>query len=117
MIWCTGAISVIAVGASAVLISGLWQSRHLAFVSDIGTVLAAENLATNTLSMGHILELTGQSFAALRLPAIVAAIALLVGPVLAFALRVTRRNLASTVTVAAAFAVLLVAANLALIRF
>jgi len=117
LVWCTGAVAVIAVGASAVLIGGLWQSRHLPFVSDIGTVLAAENLATNTLSMGHMLELTGQSFAALRLPALLAAIALLVGPMFAFALRVTRRNRASTVAVAAAFAVLLVAANLALIRF
>jgi hypothetical protein len=33
-----------------------------------------------TLSMGHMLDLTGESFAALRLPAMLAAIVLLIGP-------------------------------------
>jgi hypothetical protein len=54
---------------SVVLIAGLWNSRHLPFVPDIGTVLAKPDLQAETLSMGHMLDLTGESFAALRLPA------------------------------------------------
>jgi 4-amino-4-deoxy-L-arabinose transferase-like glycosyltransferase len=115
--WCTGAIALIAVAAGSVLITELWASRKLPFVSDIGTVLAPENLETNTLSMSHMLELTGQSFAALRLPAILAAIALLIGPLIAFALRVRRKQTASIATLALTFGVLMIAAHLALIRF
>ena len=73
----TSAVSVtVRLIFAAVLIGGLWSSRHLPFVPDIGEVLAQTNLDTDTLSMGHILNLTGQSFAALRFPAILAVIAL-----------------------------------------
>jgi len=66
-------VAIISVAASVVLFAGLWNSRHIPFVADIGEVLASPDLSTDTLSMGHMLDLTGQSFAALRLPAILAA--------------------------------------------
>jgi 4-amino-4-deoxy-L-arabinose transferase-like glycosyltransferase len=114
---CAAALAFVCLAGSGVLIVGLWSSRHLPYVSDIGTVLAATNLEENTLSMGHMLSLTGQSFAALRLPAIIAAIALGIGPALAFLFRLRRRHLQATLATALAIAALLIAAHIALIRF
>jgi len=117
LVWTSGTLAVICIAASIVLAAGLWSSRQLPFVPDIGTVLAKPNLQAETLSMGHMLDLTGESFAALRLPAILAAIVLLIGPT--FALWLRRRNvqLAATWTTAATMAIFLVAAHIALVRF
>ena len=82
--WLTGAqavFAVLGVLAAAALGWGLWDSRHLPFVADIGTLLAHRGVGDYTLSMSHLFDLTGASFAALRLPAVLAAIVLLVGPV------------------------------------
>jgi 4-amino-4-deoxy-L-arabinose transferase-like glycosyltransferase len=113
----TAVTAVIALAASFTLFAALWSSRHLPFVPDIGDVLAKPDLSSDTLSMGHMLDLTGQSFAALRLPAMIAAITLLVGPPLAFFLRRRARNFASTWATAATLALFLVAAHVALVRF
>ena len=81
--WLTGAqavFAVIGVLAAAALGWGLWTSRNLPFVPDIGTLLAHRGVGDYTLSMSHLFDLTGASFAALRLPAALAAIALLIGP-------------------------------------
>jgi 4-amino-4-deoxy-L-arabinose transferase-like glycosyltransferase len=102
---------------AVVLIAGLWSSRHLPFAPDIGEVLAQTNLDTDTLAMGHILNLTGQSMAALRFPAILAVIALVFGSLTEIVLRVKRRNFASTWALAVTMAVFLIAAHIALIRF
>jgi hypothetical protein len=80
-------------------------------------VLAKPNLAAETLSMGHMLDLTGESFAALRLPAALAAIILLLGPAFAFWLRRRGAHFAATWTTAASMAVFLIAAHIALVRF
>ena len=114
----TSAVSVtVRLIFAAVLIGGLWSSRHLPFVPDIGEVLAQTNLDTDTLSMGHILNLTGQSFAALRFPAILAVIALVFGSLAEIILRVKRKHLASTLALGISMAVFLIAAHVALIRF
>jgi len=115
--WSAGVLALICIASAAVLAAGLWSSRHLPFVPDIGTVLATDNLQAETLSMGHILNLTGQSFAALRLPAILAAIILLIGPALAFALRRRGAQFAATWVTAATMTVFLIAAHIALVRF
>ncbi len=115
--WSSGVLAVICIAISAVLTAGLWSSHHLPFVPDIGTVLAKPNLAAETLSMGHMLDLTGESFAALRLPAILAAIVLLLGPSFAFWLRRRGAQFAATWTTAATMAVFLIAAHIALVRF
>ncbi|HXO33638.1 MAG TPA: glycosyltransferase family 39 protein [Candidatus Acidoferrales bacterium] len=117
LLWSSGALTVICMGISAVLAAGLWNSRHLPFVADIGTVLAKPNLQAETLSMGHMLDLTGESFAALRLPAILAAVILLLGPAVVFWLRRRGSQFAATWTTAATMAVFLVAAHIALVRF
>ncbi len=118
--WLIGSSSVlaaIALAASVALAAGLWNSRKLPFVSDIGIVLAQPNLSTDTLSMGHMLDLTGPSFAALRLPAVLAMIALALGPTVAVVLRLRRSQRAATVATSITMAVFLVAAHIALVRF
>lgn len=117
LLWSSGAFAVVGIAVSAVLVVGLWNSRHLPFVPDIGTVLAKPDLASETLSMGHMLDLTGESFAALRLPAILAAIVLLIGPTIGFWLRRRGAHFAATWVTAATMAIFLVAAHIALVRF
>src|SRR6185437_15508162 len=84
---------------------------------DIGSALAHRGVGDYTLSMSHFFDLTGPSFAALRLPATLAAIAFAIGPLTAWALRTRRRPLASTATIAVTAATFLLAAHIALIRF
>ena len=117
LVWTSGIIAAITATISVVLAAGLWSSRHLPFVPDIGTVLAKPDLQKDTLSMGHILDLTGDSFAALRLPAVLAAIVLLIGPTLALWFRARKRHVAATWTLACTMAVFFIAAHIALVRF
>ena len=116
----TGAhVTFTALGAAIAiaLLSGLWVSRHLPFVPDIGDLLARRAVGNYTLSMSHFFDLTGPSFAALRLPAALAAVAFLLGPAAAWLFRQQRRHHASTLTIAFTSAVFLVAAHIALVRF
>jgi hypothetical protein len=118
--WLTGAhavFTVIGVAAALALGWGLWDSRHLPFVADIGTLLAHRGVGDYTLSMSHFFDLTGPSFAALRLPAGLAAITLLIGPALGWLLRVKGKHLAATVSIAITATVFLVAAHIAFARF
>ena len=103
--------------SAGALLSGLWASRHLPYVSDIGSLLAHRGVGNYTLSTSHFFDLTGPSLAALRLPSALAAVALLSGPPLALLLRRRRQAFAATATVGIATALLFVAAHLALARF
>ncbi len=118
--WLTAAHAVFAligISAAAVLGAGLWSSRHLPFVPDIGTVLVQRGVGDYTLSMSAFFDLTAESFAALRLPAALAAAALSLGPLVALGLRLRRRHYAATWAVGITAAIFLVAAHLALVRF
>jgi 4-amino-4-deoxy-L-arabinose transferase-like glycosyltransferase len=118
--WLTGAHAVFAVAgllAAMALGWGLWESRHLPFVADIGTLLAHRDVGGYTLSMSHFFDLTAPSFAALRLPAAIAAVTLMVGPALGWFYRIRRRHLSATVSVAITSAIFLVAAHIAFARF
>jgi len=108
-----------AAGATAALALGwgLWQSRNLPFMADIGTLLAHREVGGYTLSMSHFFDLTGPSFAALRLPAALAAVTLLIGPAASWLLRLRRRHMAATTTLALTMALFLVAAHIAFGRF
>lgn len=112
-----GVLAAVGVTAGIVLLTLLWQSRHLPFERDIGNVLAKHNMASDTLSTSHMLDLSYESFAALRLPAILAAVALLVAPSSSLALRTRRRHYAATWTMAIGMTVFLIAAHVALGRF
>ena len=111
------AFTFLGVAISAALAYGLWTSRHLAFVPDIGDLLAHRGVGDYTLSMSSLFDLTGPSFAALRLPASIALAAFAIGPATAWILRAQRRHLAATTTIALTSAVFLVAAHIALVRF
>jgi hypothetical protein len=118
--WLTGAqavFAVIGVLAAAVLAWGLWDSRNLPYVSDIGTLLAHRGVGDYTLSMSHFFDLTGASFAALRLPAALAAVALLIGPAVGWLLRLKGKHFAATVSLGITLAVFLIAAHIAFARF
>ncbi len=118
--WLTGSAAVLAVVgivASIMLVVGLWQSRHLPFEPDIGTLLSEQDTSAYTLSMPHILDLSYASFAALRLPAAMAAVVLLLAPLLSFLLRLYRRHYSATWVLGVGFALFLVAAHIALGRF
>ncbi len=109
--------TVIGIAAAAALVYGLWSSRNLPFVPDIGELLAHRGVGDYTLSMSHFFDLTGPSFAALRLPATLAALAFAFGPAIAWWLRSRKRHLASTTAIALTSTIFLVAAHIALIRF
>ena len=118
--WLTGAHAVFAVVgalAAAALFWGVWTSRNLPFVSDVGTLLAHRAVGDYTLSMSHLFDLTGPSFAALRLPSAIAAVALLIGPTAGWLLRLRKRHMAATVSLALTMAVFFAAAHIAFARF
>jgi 4-amino-4-deoxy-L-arabinose transferase-like glycosyltransferase len=109
--------TILGLAIAVTLAYGLWTSRNLPFVPDIGDLLAHRGVGDYTLSMSHLFDLTGPSFAALRLPAILAALAFLLGPAAAWILRRQRRHLAATSTIALTSAVFLIAAHIAFARF
>jgi 4-amino-4-deoxy-L-arabinose transferase-like glycosyltransferase len=112
-----GLLAAIGIAASIMLAVGLWHSRNLPFEPDIGNVLNEQNISSYTLSMSHMLDLSYASFAALRLPALLAAVVLLMAPSLSFILRLSRRHYSATWVLAAGMALFLVAAHIALGRF
>jgi 4-amino-4-deoxy-L-arabinose transferase-like glycosyltransferase len=111
------ALTAIGLAIAIALSYGLWSARHLPFVPDIGDLLAHRNVGDYTLSMSHFFDLTGPSFAALRLPATLALIAFLIGPPTAWFLHNRRRSLAAILTIALTSTAFLVAAHIALVRF
>ncbi|MBS1814042.1 MAG: glycosyltransferase family 39 protein [Acidobacteria bacterium] len=111
------ALTIAGAAIALALFGGLWSSRHLPFEPDAGSLLAHRGVGDYTLSMSHFFDLTDRSFAALRLPAILAAIAFAFGPGIAWFLRARRKHIASTLTIALTSALFLVAAHIALGRF
>ncbi len=114
---CHAVFALVGVAIAGALAYGLWSARGIAFVPDIGTLLARRDVAGYSLSMSHFFDLTGPSFAALREPAAIAMIAFLAGPVIAWVLRRRDHHLEATTSVAFTAAVFLIAAHLALVRF
>jgi 4-amino-4-deoxy-L-arabinose transferase-like glycosyltransferase len=114
-----GYIVILVLGwtAAVALLAGLWSSRNFPFQPDVGAALAERGVGNYTLSMSHFFDLTGASFAGLRLPAALAAIAFLIGPTLALYLHLRRKSIAALWSVAVFTALFLFAAHLALVRF
>jgi hypothetical protein len=111
------AFTFLGIAVAAALAFGLWTSRHLAALPNVDNLLAHRGVGDYTLSMSSLFDLTGPSFAALRLPAVLALAAFAVGPAIAWTLRAQRRHLAATTAVALTSAVFLIAAHIALVRF
>jgi len=118
--WITAAHAtfiILGIAIALTLTYGLWTSRNIPFVPDIGDLLAHRGVGDYTLSMSALFDLTGPSFAALRLPATLATLAFLIGPTAAWLLRSKHRHLASTTTIALTSAIFLIAAHIAFARF
>jgi 4-amino-4-deoxy-L-arabinose transferase-like glycosyltransferase len=111
------ALTVLGAAIAITLFYGLWISRNLPYLADIGTALAHRGVGAYTLSMSAFFDLTGPSFAALRFPTLLAALTFAFGPALAWMLRAQRRHLAATTTIAFTAAAFLFAAQLAFARF
>lgn len=105
------------VAASVALFAGLWSSRNLPYQPDVGSALAERAIGNYTLSMSHFFDLTGAAFAGLRLPAMLAAIAFLLGPLAALYLYLRRKSIAAVWSIASFSALFLFSAHLALVRF
>ncbi len=111
------AFTILGIAIAITLAYGLWISRNVPFVPDIGDLLAHRGVGDYTLSMSALFDLTGPSFAALRLPAVLAALAFSFGPAAAWFLRSQHRHLAATTAIALTSAVFLIAAHIAFTRF
>ena len=109
--------TLLGLAIATALAYGLWSSRHLPFLPDIGEFLAHRSVGDYTLSMSHFFDLTGPSFAALRLPAALALTAFLIGPAIAWLLFSRRRFLPAILSIAATSSVFLIAAHIAFVRF
>jgi 4-amino-4-deoxy-L-arabinose transferase-like glycosyltransferase len=119
-LWLTfahAAFAVLGVLIAVALSYGLWTARHLAAVPNVGDLLAHRGVGDYTLSMSSLFDLTGPSFAALRLPAELALAAFAIGPGVAWFLRSRSRHLGATLTIALTSSVFLIAAHIALGRF
>jgi 4-amino-4-deoxy-L-arabinose transferase-like glycosyltransferase len=101
---------------AAVLVFLVWHSYGIQSTEDISQLLRTHN-SLYRLSMGHLLDLTPQAFADLRAPALLAAAAFALAPVVAWRLRRQGHRMSSTLAIAAGMAVFFVAANLAYARF
>jgi 4-amino-4-deoxy-L-arabinose transferase-like glycosyltransferase len=112
-----GLYAVAGLAAGAVLVAALWASRHVPATADLGQLLVHRYVANDTLSMSKFFDLTTSAFAALRLPAGLAAAALVIGPLVALILRLRKRKVAATWAMGLTAAVFLVAAQLAFVRF
>ena len=117
MTFAFAAFTVVGVLVATVLAYGLWSSRGLPFEPDIGDLINRRGVGDYSLSMSHFFDLTTASFAALRLPAAIAALAFAVGPAAAWLFHHRRKKTASIVAIALTSSAFLVAAHIALVRF
>jgi 4-amino-4-deoxy-L-arabinose transferase-like glycosyltransferase len=102
---------VFAAGAYAFL-----GTRHLTMEGDISTALS-RNPDAYALSLGHVLDLTGQSLAALRVPVVGTALTFGVFPALALLLRWKKKQFASNLCMAVTMAAFFFFAHQSLIEF
>jgi 4-amino-4-deoxy-L-arabinose transferase-like glycosyltransferase len=108
------ALAMVGAALAAVLIAMLWISARVQVHGDISSLLKEHENDFYRVSMAHMLDLTPQAFALLRLPAGLAAGAFLFGLAAAWWLRRKRGNEAAAICLAITMAVFFFAANIAL---
>ena len=111
-----GVLALLGVLAASTLGYLLWASRHLSPAEDISQVLT-ENPENYRLALGHMSDLTVSAFAALRVPALGAAVSLALGFGLALLQRLRGKALSASVVTALAVACFLYFAHMALGTF
>jgi hypothetical protein len=109
-------LAVVGAALAAVLIAMLWISAKVQVHGDISSLLNEHENDFYRVSMAHMLDLTPQAFALLRLPSALAAAAFLFGLTAAWWLRRKRGrgNEAAAICLAITMAVFFFAANIAL---
>ena len=108
------ALAAVGAALAAVLIAMLWISAKVQVNGDISSLLKEHENNFYRVSMAHILDLTPQAFALLRLPAALAAAAFLFGLTAAWWLRRSGRDQSAAICLATTMAVFFFAANIAL---
>ena len=108
------ALAMVGAVLAAVLIAMLWISAGVQVNGDISSLLKEHENDFYRVSMAHMLDLTPQAFALLRLPSALAAGAFLFGLAAAWWLRRKRGNEAAAICLAITMAVFFFAANIAL---
>jgi 4-amino-4-deoxy-L-arabinose transferase-like glycosyltransferase len=108
----TRALTVLAGVGASLAIAILFAVRNVPVVGDISTALT-QHPEAYTLALGHIEDLTLRSFAYLRLPLVLAAVALLAG----FAGTLRKRSQGALVAVSLMMVVFFQAARLAMVDF
>ena len=106
---CLAVVGVIAAGVLGYLV---WDSRRVQPARDISGLLQTHPNDFYRLSMAHVLDLTPQAFADLRVPALIAAVSLLLALVVSWVLR-RRHHPAATLAMTAGMVALFLAANMA----
>jgi len=109
-----GALAAVGLILAGVLIAMLVISAKVQVHGDISSLLEQHENDFYRVSMAHMLDLTPQAFAVLRLPAALAAVAFLFGLGLAWWLRRSKRPIAATLTMTVTMALFFFAANIAL---
>jgi 4-amino-4-deoxy-L-arabinose transferase-like glycosyltransferase len=110
--WGTRALTVVASFCAAAVITILVLDRNVATPGDIFNALTSHPGAY-TLSLGHMEDLTLQSFAYLRMPLVLAAVAFLIGAIGTFAAKPKRAYFAAALMMVVFFQ----AARVALVTF
>src|SRR5882757_2472468 len=108
------ALAMVGAALASVLIAMLWISAKVQVNGDISSLLKEHENDFYRVSMAHMLDLTPQAFALLRLPAGLAAGAFLFGLAAAWWLRRKRGNEAAAICLAITMGVFFFSANIAL---
>jgi hypothetical protein len=108
-----GLLALIGAAAGALLAYLLWVSRSVVPVADISQALT-HNPENYKLALGHMSDLTVETFAVLRLPAAGAALTLSVGLILAFIFRLRNKAIHASILTAGAIACFIYFAHMAL---
>jgi 4-amino-4-deoxy-L-arabinose transferase-like glycosyltransferase len=112
-----GIVAVVGVLSAAVLFGLVWMSRGISNVADITQLMTRHDTDFYRVSMATLFDLTPQAFAALRLPAAIAASALTIGPAIVWWLGYRGRFSESMVGLGVTMVAFFYAANLAFQTF
>jgi len=116
LVWLQAIPALLGVLAGGALTGLLWVSRNVRVQGDISSLLTS-NPDMYRLSLGHMFDLQPSTFAALRLPATLAALVLAFGFFYAFRLRMRKQHLEATLATAATAGLFLLCAHLAFLAF
>ncbi len=110
---CTAVLLALGTVFAAAALLFLWHTRPPAPSTDLAQLLQ-QNSADYALSMGHFLDLNARALGLFRLPLVLAAAALFLGPLASLLLRSRNRPRAATLVLAAGAFGFLLAAHLGL---